>query len=354
MNSSLSLEVRIAGKSIGKGHPCFIIAEAGVNHNGDMSLAKQLIDVAVISGADAVKFQTFDSEMLVAKNAPKAEYQIESTVETESQRDMLRNLELPNEGFANLEIYARNSGIIFMSTPFDHDSVDLLDKLEVPAFKIGSGEVGNIPLLKHIASKGKPVILSTGMSYLDEVDRAVSAFRGSGNHNLVLLHCVSAYPTQPKDVNLNAMGTLEQAFEIPVGFSDHTQGLEVPFAAVAMGAKVIEKHFTLDRSMPGPDHKASLEPYMLRRMVEGIRTIEQALGNGIKQPTDSEQNIRQVARRSIYTRTSIKENTVINEDELVCLRPSGGIPPHQIDEVVGKRTLRPLPAGTLLNWSDIK
>ena len=346
--------IEIAGKSIGNGHPCFVIAEAGVNHNGDVALAKRLIDVAVASGADAVKFQTFNSEMLVAPTAPKAEYQTDSKLDTESQKDMLRNLELPDEDFANLETYARESGIIFLSTPFDHDSVDLLDKLGVPAFKIGSGEVGNIPLLKHISSKNKPVILSTGMSYLNEVARAVSAFRDSGNHNLVLLHCVSAYPTQPKDVNLKAMETLEQAFEVPIGFSDHTQGLEVPFAAVAMGAKVIEKHFTIDRNMSGPDHKASLEPDMLRRMVGGIRTVEKAIGNGIKEPTDSEQNIREVAHRSIYIRNSIIENTILSEDDLVCLRPSGGIPPHKLDKVVGKHTLRPLRAGTLLNWGDIK
>ena len=346
--------IEIAGKSIGNGHPCFVIAEAGVNHNGDVALAKRLIDVAVASGADAVKFQTFNSEMLVAPTAPKAEYQIDSNFDTESQKDMLRNLELSNEDFASLETYARESGVIFLSTPFDHGSVDLLDKLGLPAFKIGSGEVGNIPLIKHISSKGKPVILSTGMSYLNEVARAVSAFRDSGNHNLVLLHCVSAYPTQPNDVNLKAMETLEQAFEVPIGFSDHTQGLEVPFAAVAMGAKVIEKHFTLDRNMTGPDHKASLEPDMLRRMVDGIRTIEQAIGNGIKEPTDSEQNIRAVAHRSIYIRNSIIENTILSEDDLVCLRPSGGIPPHKLHKVVGKHTLRPLRAGTLLNWSDIK
>ena len=346
-------QIEIAGRPIGEGHPCFIIAEAGVNHNGDIDLAKRLVDVAADANADAVKFQTFKTDHLVARDAPKAVYQEETTGSDKSHMEMLRELELPTESFVELQRHAARREIVFISSPFDHDSVDFLDALDVPAFKVPSPETVNLPLLRHIANKGRPIILSTGMSYLGEVERAVNAIHDAGNDQLVLLHCVSAYPTQPRDVNLRAMRTMGQAFQVPVGFSDHTQGLEVPLAAAALGARVLEKHFTLDRGMAGPDHRASLEPDELARLVAGVRDVQESLGDGIKRPTEAELNVKYVARRSIYVRNSIDAGTPIREDDLICLRPSGGIPPTQFDEVVGKRPRRSLHTGEALAWSDL-
>lgn len=345
--------LNIGGHSIGEGQPVFVIAEAGVNHNGDINIARRLVDVAADSGADAVKFQTFDSSQLVAPEAAKASYQKETTGAGESQIDMLRALELPPESFKELQAHAEKRGIVFISTPFDHDSVDLLDVLGVPAFKVGSGEVGNLPLLRHIAAKGKPVILSTGMSYLGEVERAIQAIKETGNNQLVVLHCVSAYPTEAQDVNLRAMETLQRAFQVPVGFSDHTRGLEVPLAAVALGARVIEKHFTLDRAMKGPDHRASLEPAQLEGLIRGIREVERALGDGIKQPTQAESDIRGVARRSVYLRNAVAAGTVLGDEDLICLRPAGGIAPHQLDMVIGRRLRRDHPAGVMVEWGHL-
>ena len=346
--------IEIAEKAIGDGFPCFIIAEAGVNHNGDLETAKRLVDVAADARADAVKFQTLYADRLVAPDAPKAAYQLETTDDQESQADMLRKLELPPEAFGELQTYCAERDIIFISTPFDHDSVDLLDELGVPAFKVPSGETVNLPFLRHIARKGKPVILSTGMSYLSEVERAIRTIHGAGNDQLVVLHCVSNYPTAPSDANLRAMQTMSQAFDVLVGFSDHTLGIEVPLAAVALGASVIEKHFTLDSDMPGPDHRASLEPDELKDLVNGIRTVEQALGNGIKEPSESEENTRMVARRSIYMGRAVEAGTVLREEDMIALRPAGGIPPDQFDFVVGRRLRRSLPAGVQLAWEDFE
>ena len=346
--------IEIDGRAIGAGARCFIIAEAGVNHNGDVETAKRLVDVAVESGSDAVKFQTFSVDLLVAPDAPKAEYQRVTTGGEESQAEMIRKLELPDAAFRELEAYCEERGIIFLSSPFDHASVDLLDEIGVSAFKVPSGEIVNLPLLRHIAQKGKPVILSTGMSYLGEVERAIRTVREAGNEQLVVLHCISNYPTDASDVNLRAMETMSRAFGVRVGFSDHTLGINVPLAAVALGACLIEKHFTLDRNMAGPDHRASLEPEELKAMVQGIRTVEQALGDGIKEPAESEFNTRQVARRSIYLRTAADAGTVLREEDLVALRPTGGIPPDQFDFVIGRRLRRSLPAGTLLTWNALE
>ena len=346
-------QLEIAGRYIGEGHPCFIIAEAGVNHNGDIGMARKLVDVAAEAGADAVKFQTYNSDQIVAPDAPKADYQIITTGAGETQAEMLRKLELPPESFRELQDHSAKKGIIFISTPFDHDSVDLLDSLDVPAFKVGSGELVNLPLLRHIAGKGKPIILSTGMSYLGEVERALDAIYEAGNDQVIVLHCVSAYPTEPRDANLRAMHTMSQAFGVPVGFSDHTQGLEVPLAAVALGASVIEKHFTLDRSMSGPDHRASLEPRELKELVRGIRDVERALGDGRKRPTEAESNIRVAARRSIYLRNQVAKGAVLRGEDLICLRPAGGIPPDQVDMVAGRKMRRTRPAGAALAWSDL-
>lgn len=346
--------IEFAGRKIGPGYPCFVIAEAGVNHNGDVEVAKQLVDVAVDAGADAVKFQTFKAERVVSTAAPKAEYQLSTTDADESQMEMLRHLELSSAAHRELQSYCQEQGILFMSTPFDEGSVDFLDELGVPVFKVGSGEVTNWPLLEHIARKGKPIILSTGMSYLSEVDEAVRVIREAGNEQLVLLHCVSNYPADPADANLRAMQTMAVAFQVPVGYSDHTSGIEVPLAAVVLGACVIEKHFTLDRNLSGPDQRASLEPDELHAMVVGIRTIELALGNGVKQPALSEADNRLVVRRSLAIASDIPEGAIIESDMLQALRPASGISPTLIEHVVGRRVRRSLTSGQLIDWNDLE
>ena len=266
---------------------CFIIAEAGVNHNGSIVLAKQLIDVAVKAHADAVKFQTFIAEDVVSNDAPKAEYQKQTTDASESQLDMIKKLELSKEDHQELMDYAKQKNIMFLSTPFDEISVDLLIELGLPLIKISSGEITNHPFLKYIAKKGLPIILSTGMSTLEEVAEAVSVMKETGCKDLTLLHCTSNYPARVEDCNLLAMKTMADAFDVPVGYSDHTPGIYVPLAAAAMGVCVIEKHFTLDKNLPGPDHRASLEPAELEEMVREIRNVEKALGSSVKAPVKS-------------------------------------------------------------------
>ena len=268
--------VRIGERPVGVGHPCFVIAEAGVNHNGSLDMALKLVDAAVEAKADAVKFQTFRAERLLTPEAPKAAYQIENSDRTETQFEMLQRLELDEAAHRTLMDHCRRRGLAFLSSPFEQGSADFLETLGVPAFKIPSGEVTNLPFLCHVARKGIPLILSTGMATLEEVEVAVAAIRSSGCRQLVLLHCVSAYPASPSDANLRAMATLARTFGTPVGYSDHTLGIEVALAAVAMGAAVIEKHFTLDRTMPGPDHQASSEPGELALLVSGIRKVESA------------------------------------------------------------------------------
>lgn len=345
--------VKVGKHSIGSGHPCFIIAEAGVNHNGDTALAKRLIDVAQEAGADAVKFQTFKAEELVTKGAEKAEYQKNSTSSEESQFDMTKKLELPPEGFRELSIYTKEKGILFLSTPDDRESADLLDELSVPAFKVGSGEITNFPLLKHIARKGKPIILSTGMATLEEVENALGVIREEGTGDIVLLHCVTNYPAKIEDMNLRAMETLRDAFKLPVGLSDHTLGITIPVAAVALEACVIEKHLTLDKNLPGPDHRASLEPDELRHMIEAIRDTEKAMGNGIKRPTKAEEAIRKLVRRSLVARVNIPQDTVITEEMLAIKRPANGLEPKYIEEVIGKKTKRNLEKDTPITWDII-
>ncbi len=331
-------KIKIGDKFIGEGEPCFIVAEVGVNHNGDINLAKKLIDAAKGAGADAVKFQTFKAEEVVTKNAAKAEYQ--KTVKEESQYGMLKKLELTEDDFGELANYAKEKDILFLSSPFDKESVDLLDllyELDVPAFKVGSGEITNFPLLRYIAKKAKPIILSTGMSTLGEVEEALNVIRSEGVKDVILLHCVSNYPAKIEDVNLRAMGTLKQAFKLPVGFSDHTLGVTMPIAAVALGACVIEKHFTLDKNLPGPDHKASLEPSELREMIKAIKDVENALGEGIKRPAKEEEEIKKVARRSIVAKEGIPEGAIITEDMLDVKRPGTGIAPEYMEMIVGRK-----------------
>jgi len=331
------MKVKINDKLIGEEEPCFIVAEAGVNHNGSVELAKKLIDAAKDAGADAVKFQTFKAESVVVKDAQKAEYQKETTGEG-SQYEMIKKLELTEEDFRELADYAEKKDIMFLSSPFDKESVDLLNELDVPAFKVGSGEITNFSLLKHIAKKGKPIILSTGMSTLGEIEEALDVIRSEGVEDIILLHCVSNYPARIEDVNLRAMGTLKQAFKLPVGFSDHTLGITAPIAAVALGACVIEKHFTLDRNLPGPDHKASLEPDELKEIVKDIREVEKALGNGIKKPTKEEEEVKKVARKSIVAKVDISKGAIITEEMLDVKRPGTGIEPKYLKFIIGRKT----------------
>ena len=336
MGGKIGMKIRIEDKLIGEEEPCFIIAEAGVNHNGSVELAKKLIDAAKDAGADAVKFQTFKAESVVVKDAQKAEYQKETTGEG-SQYEMIKKLELAEEDFRELADYAEKKDIMFLSSPFDKESVDLLYELDVPAFKVGSGEITNFSLLRYIAKKGMPIILSTGMSILGEVEEALDVIRSEGVEDIILLHCVSNYPARIEDVNLRAMGTLKQAFKLPVGFSDHTLGITAPIAAVALGACVIEKHFTLDRNLPGPDHKASLEPDELKEMVKAIREVEKALGNGIKKPTKEEEEVKKVARKSIVAKVDISKDEIITEDMLDVKRPGTGIEPKYLKFIIGRK-----------------
>lgn len=326
---------KISNRAIGPGEPCFIIAEAGVNHNGDISLAGKLIDAAKEAGADAVKFQTFRVEEVVTKSAEKAEYQKQTTSPEESQYDMIRKLQLSTPDFKNLFAYARERDILFLSSPFDKGSVDLLGELGVAAFKIPSGEITNFPLLKHIARKGKPIILSTGMSTLGEIEEALDAIREGGTEEIILLHCVSSYPAKIEDMNLRAMATLRDTFRLPVGLSDHSLGITIPIAAAALVACVIEKHFTLDKSLLGPDHQASLEPEELKQMIKAIREVEKAMGDGNKVPTEEEKQIQKVARRSLVAKVEISKGTLITEEMLDIKRPGTGVEPKYMSKVIG-------------------
>ncbi len=283
----------------------FVIAEAGVNHNGSLDLARQLVAAAKETGADAVKFQTFRAEALVVHGAQKAAYQRRTTDAEESQFDMLRRLELDAHAHADLMAYCRQVGIAFLSSPFDESSADMLDAMGVERFKLGSGELTNLPLLGHVARKGKPLIMSTGMATLGEVETALATFREHGGTDVTLLHCVTEYPCPTEQVNLRAMLTLRAAFDVPVGYSDHTEGINIPIAAAAIGARIIEKHFTLDRRMEGPDHKASLEPGEFARMVHAIREVSLALGDGIKRPAACEMANIPVARKSLVAARAI-------------------------------------------------
>ncbi|WP_022766609.1 N-acetylneuraminate synthase [Butyrivibrio sp. XPD2006] len=317
-----------------------IIAEAGVNHNGDLEIAKELVRTAKVCGADIVKFQTAKLSSLVTKTAEMAEYQKENIGKTTSQKEMLSKLLLPYEAFVELAAYCKEVGIQFLSTPFDIESIDFLHSLGCGVWKVPSGEITNYPYLVAIAKLHQPVVLSTGMSNLQEVADALRVLRDNGSGEVTLLHCTTQYPTPYEDVNLNAMLTLQNSFGCPVGYSDHTSGIEVPIAAVAMGAKVIEKHFTLDRTMEGPDHKASLEPKELGAMIEAIRHIEVALGDGVKRPVEAELANQKVARKSIVAACDIKEGEVLTEKNLTTKRPGTGINPMHWTEVIGTKAIR--------------
>lgn len=334
-----------------------IIAEAGVNHNGNIDLAYQLIDFAKEAEADIVKFQTFKADMLASKHAKKADYQIQNTKydDSDSQYMMLKKLELSAEQHYKLINYCKQRSIQFLSTAFDLDSLDFLHSLDLPFFKIPSGEITNLPYLKKIASFQKKVILSTGMATLAEVGQALAILTkyGLSLGDITVLHCNTEYPTPFIDVNLKAMMTIQQEFGVKVGYSDHTLGIEVAIAAVAMGASVIEKHFTISRDLAGPDHKASLEPNELTAMIKAIRNIEQAIGNGIKQPSTSEQKNISIARKSIHLKRNLRKGDIIQEEDLIMKRPGDGISPMLIGEIIGKKVKHDLPTEHKLQFYDL-
>jgi N,N'-diacetyllegionaminate synthase len=339
----------IAGRLVGPGQPCLVIAEAGVNHNGSLERALAMVDAAAQAGADAIKFQTFRAEEVVTEQAPKAAYQKQTTDADQSQLAMLKSLEISPSDHQALVERCKQRNVIFLSTPFDLPSLDLLASLGLPAYKIPSGEVTNLPFLSRVGAMGRPVILSTGMSNMGEVDTAVRELQKAGCHELALLHCVSNYPAEPSDVNLRAMSTLADKFQMPVGFSDHTLGNEIALAAVALGACIIEKHFTLDRSLPGPDQRSSIEPDELAALVAGIQKVEAALGHGRKESAHSEGNTKAVARRSLVAARDIAAGEVISEELVAIKRPGTGLAPSRLEEVLGMKVKRDIPVGTLLS-----
>ncbi|MCK5044569.1 N-acetylneuraminate synthase [Candidatus Parcubacteria bacterium] len=346
-------KIRIRNKSIGEESPCFIIAEAGVNHNGDLGLAKKLIIAAKQAGADAIKFQTFKAEDLVSKSAKMADYQKKNIGRKESQLEMLKKLELSNSNFRELKKYCDEKNIIFLSTAHTEDAVDFLNPL-IPAYKVGSGDLTNLPFLEKIARKKKPIILSTGMAVLNEIKEALEAIKKTGNSKIILLHCTTNYPCPLEEANLRAIQTMEKEFNLPVGYSDHTSGIMVSVTAVATGAVVIEKHFTLDRNLSGPDHKASLEPDDLKKMVKEIRDVEKVLGSAIKKPSKSEEKIKKVARKSIVAKTDILKNTKITKEMLIIKRPGTGILPKHFNKVINRIVKKNIKQDALIEFKDLK
>lgn len=333
----------------------FVIAEIGVNHNGDVSLAEKMVLAASEAGADAVKFQTFNARQAISTLAPKAQYQIANTGNAvESQRDMVARLELTRTDHVRLKQVAEGLGLIFFSKPADPESADLLDSIGVELYKIGSGDINNLPLIKHVARKNKPIILSTGTATLGEVSEAIESIESVSSQDVYLLHCTTEYPCPYPDVNLQAMVTLRDAFAKPVGYSDHTMGIDIPVAAVALGARIIEKHFTLDRHQPGPDHKASLEPEAFRSMVEAIRHVEVAMGDGIKRPTLREMANIPVVRRSVMAARDLPSGTVIKREDLAIKRPGTGIAPADLEKVLGLRLVQSVKTDEVLTWAHFK
>lgn len=331
----------------------YIIAEAGVNHNGSLELAFRLVDEAKAAGADCVKFQTFKAERIVTASSPKANYQLEVTDRAESQFDMLRKLELDRDAFARIQAHCRQVGIDFMSTPYNPEDAELLASLDVDAFKIASGQVVELPFLRQVARYGRRMIVSTGMADMQEVREAVDAIRGTGNNDLVILQCNTDYPSRVEDVNLRAMLTMRDELKVRVGYSDHVPDNHACFAAVALGAEMIEKHFTLDRTMPGPDHSSSLEPAAFRDLVTGIRAVELSLGDGIKRPGDRERANTFGMRRSLVAARELPAGHVLAEADLGFKRPANGLSPKHLDAVVGRRLARALRVDEALTWEHL-
>lgn len=329
----------------------FIIAEIGVNHNSNVELAKKMIKSASECGVDAVKFQTFNAEDLVTKNAKKAKYQEKNTSE-DSQFEMLKKLELSFDDFKQLKEYALENNVLFMSSPFDKDSVDLLEKLDVPIYKLGSGELNNFELIEYIQKTGKPIIFSTGMASLDEIKETYEF--GNDKENSIFLHCITGYPTKFEEANLNFIKTLQNELDVPIGFSDHSPGIELPIAAVALGACVIEKHFTIDKDLDGPDHKASLNPQEFKAMVDAIRNVEVAMGDGVRKFSENELEIKKIARKSIVLNEKLSKGTIIKREMLSIKRPGTGIAPKYIEELVGRKLNQDLDCDTVLQWNYLK
>jgi N-acetylneuraminate synthase len=346
--------IHLNQKGLGPNYPCFIIAEAGVNHNGDVSLAKRLIDAASDAGADAVKFQTFKTENLVTVDAQKADYQKQSGSQSATQYEMLKKLELTTTEFRKLSEYSKKKGVVFLSTGFDEGSIETLARLNVPAFKIPSGEITNFPLLKKITLYKKPVILSTGMATIDEIRDAVLFLKKNECEEIVLLHCTSSYPAPLESVNLRVLNTLRNEFCLPVGYSDHTEGIVIPIAAVALGACIVEKHLTLDRSLPGPDHKASIEPNEFKRMVTAIRNVETALGDGQKKVQLCEQDNRRIVRKSIIASKNITNGSILTEKMLTLKRPGTGIESKYLTNLIGKMAKCDIKKDTVITWDMIE
>lgn len=344
------MNIRIGNRIIGEGHPVFIVAEIGINHNGDPVLAEKLIRAAADAGADAVKFQTFKAEDLVAANTPKDEYMKKETGSSESMYDMFKRLELPQNSYRSLKDLAESMGLIFFSSPFSESAVDFLFNLDVKVFKIASAEITNLPILRYIGRKGLPVILSTGMSSLNEVRTALKILQDSGCKDIVLLHATISHPAKKEDLNLRAIGTLKNEFKFPVGYSDHTDDIFVPSLAVASGAVLIEKHFTLDKLMDGPDHCHSMDPKGMSDMVKMIRDTEKILGASDKTCVKAEEDVRLLARRSIISKKGISKGTRIESSMITVKRPGTGIAPLSIDKILGKVALIDIPSDEAIKW----
>ncbi len=343
-------DILIGPKVIGSGSGVFLIAEIGINHNGSVSQAEKLIDAAAESGADAVKFQSFRVDRLLIPSRDRYAQQMDGT---ESAYQMLRRCELSWEDQEKLKKHADGRGILFLSTPFDEESADFLDSMGVPAFKIASSDITHVPLLRHVASKGKPILLSTGMSFLSEVADAIWSLRSAGAKEILLMHCVSAYPAAPQYMNLRALQTLQSYFEVSVGLSDHSEGILFPLIAVALGAVVIEKHFTLDKAAPGPDHKASMDPADLKLLVKSLRDVESSLGDGRKRPSDVEEESRLFGRRSIVAAVDIRAHETIANWMLTFKRPGSGLEPRFWEKVIGMTARRNIGKDTILQWEDL-
>ena len=332
----------------------YIIAEAGVNHNGSVLIARTLIDAAKECGADAVKFQTFKAEKIVSREADKAEYQKKHTAADESQYQMIKKYELTPDDHIDLINFCRVKDIDFLSSPFDEESADLLEHLGVRQFKIPSGEITNHPFLRYLAQKGRPMILSTGMSTMGEIEEALNIISSTGNYQISLLHCVTEYPAPFEEINLRALNTMKLAFGVPVGYSDHTPGIEIPLAAVALGAVIIEKHITLNKTMEGPDHKASLEPHEFKEMVAGIRNVERALGNGIKKPAPCELKNMPIVRKSLFSIKNIKKDEIITKEAIAVKRPGLGILPKDMNNIIGLKAKIDIEAEDVITWDKLK
>lgn len=342
--------VKIGDRPVGAGAPVYIIAEAGSNHDRDLDQARRLIDVAAEAGADAVKFQTFRADAIVAETTTRAKYLDAILPPGQTMSDLFRQLELPREWHAGLKEHAESRGIDFLSTPFDHEAVDLLDDIGVKAFKVATYELWHLPLIRDIASRGKPIICSTGMANIAEVQAAVDTVAATGNDQLILLHCVVNYPPPFSDLNLRAIETMRTAFRVPVGYSDHSPGLLAPIVATTLGAAVLEKHFTTDRSRPGPDHRFALEPDDLRAMVQAVRDTEAALGDGVKRMAAAEADLYVTARRSLFAARTIEADSVLSEADVAILRPGTGMEVHDLPHVVGRTARRRIDRHEPLAW----